>query len=81
MTSTAPWTSRIDQQAMSPADLAEMVDREADRFDGLLFTATPHEELDGIGRAQRLMDQAFVLRARGGRLLHPDRQGLPGVRL
>ncbi|MCU1587005.1 MAG: hypothetical protein JWN31_498 [Frankiales bacterium] len=64
MTSTAAWTSRIDQQAMSPAELAGFMDREADRFDGLLFTATPAEELDGLGRAQRLYDQAFVLRAR-----------------
>jgi hypothetical protein len=58
------WSDRVDRQAMSPAALASMVDREAKRFERRLFTLTPREELDGLGRAQRLMDQAFVLRAR-----------------
>src|SRR4051812_1739842 len=64
MSTTAPWTSRPDQQAMTPAELGAMVDRETERFEGLLFTATPRQALDGIGRAQRIFDQGFVLRAR-----------------
>jgi hypothetical protein len=45
---------------MSPERLAALVDRSVSRTDGLLFTATPTEELDAIGRWQQLKDQAFA---------------------
>src|SRR4051812_24664988 len=46
--------------ALSPEKLAAFVDRSIARTDGLLFTATPSEELDEIGRWQQLKDQAFA---------------------
>jgi hypothetical protein len=67
MTTTAPdpaWVLSCERPAMGPAQLADLLDREADRFSDRLFTITPREELAGIERAQRLLDQAFVLRAR-----------------
>lgn len=45
---------------MSPERLAALVDRSISRTEGLLFTATPTEELDEIGRWQQLKDQAFA---------------------
>lgn len=45
---------------MSPEQLAALVDRSLARTDAMLFTATPTEELDEIGRWQQLKDQAFV---------------------
>jgi hypothetical protein len=54
------WSSRPVPVAMSPERLAAFVDRSVVRTDGLLFTATPTEELDEIGRWQQLKDQAFA---------------------
>ena len=45
---------------MSAERLAALVDRAVSRTEGLLFTATPAEELDEIGRWQQLRDQAFA---------------------
>ncbi|MCA1713140.1 MAG: HNH endonuclease [Actinobacteria bacterium] len=60
--SAAPvdWSSRPVPTAMSPKRLAALVDRSISRTEGLLFTATPAEELDEIGRWQQLKDQAFA---------------------
>jgi len=61
---TAPvssdWTSRSVPEAWGPERLAAYVDAELSGADGMLFTATPREELDGIGRFQQLKDQAWV---------------------
>jgi hypothetical protein len=61
-TSAAPaaWASRPVPSALSPEKLAALVDRSVARTEGLLFTATPAEELDAIGRWQQLKDQAFA---------------------
>jgi hypothetical protein len=45
---------------MSPEHLAVFVDGSLARTEGLLFTATPAEELDEIGRWQQLKDQAWA---------------------
>jgi len=45
---------------MSAERLAALVDRAVSRTEGLLFTATPAEELDEIGRWQQLKDLAFA---------------------
>jgi hypothetical protein len=45
---------------MSPEQLAALVDGAVSRTEGLLFTATPAEQLDEIGRWQQLKDQAFA---------------------
>jgi len=45
---------------MSPEKLGAFVEREIRRSDDLLFTLTPREELDEIGRWQQLADQAWV---------------------
>jgi hypothetical protein len=45
---------------LSPEKLAALVDRSIARTEGLLFTATPTEELDAIGRWQQLKDRAFA---------------------
>lgn len=58
-TSTA-WTSRPTRQAMSSEELADWVDEAADRSERMLFTITPREELDELGRWQRLQDQSWV---------------------
>src|SRR3954447_18570757 len=60
MSATTDWASRAVPSAMSPAKLASFVDRSIARTDGMLFTATPVEELDAIGRWQQLKDQAFA---------------------
>ena len=61
-TSSAPrdWSSRPVLSAMSVERLAALVDCAVSRTEGLLFTATPAEELDEIGRWQQLKDQAFA---------------------
>ena len=60
MTSSTGWASRPVPTALSVEKLASWVDRSLDRHVGLLFTATPREELAEIGRFQRLKDQAWV---------------------
>jgi hypothetical protein len=57
---TVDWSSRPVPTALSPERLAALVDRSITRTEGLLFTATPTEELDEIGRWQQLKDQAFA---------------------
>jgi hypothetical protein len=61
---TAPvasdWTSRSVPECWGPERLAAFVDAELSGTDGMLFTATPREELAGIGRFQQLKDQAWV---------------------
>jgi hypothetical protein len=62
ITSAAPidWSTRPVPSALSAEKLAAWVDRSIVRTEGMLFTATPVEELDAIGRWQRLMDRAFA---------------------
>ena len=60
MSTPTAWSSRPVPSAMSPEHLAAFVDRSISRTEGLLFTATPAEELDEIGRWQQLKDQAFA---------------------
>src|SRR3954462_5469725 len=60
MSATTDWAARPVPSAMSPEKLASFVDRWIARTDGMLFTATPTEELDAIGRWQQLKDQAFA---------------------
>src|SRR5690242_16380969 len=60
MPAVQEWSSRSTPMAMSPEKLASFVDREITRLDGMLFTATPTEELDSFGRWQRLKDLAFA---------------------
>jgi hypothetical protein len=56
----ADWSSRPVPAAMSAEKLASFVEGAQRRTDGLLFTATPTEELDAIGRWQQHKDQAFA---------------------
>src|SRR4051812_33298141 len=60
MSTSTDWSSRPVPSAKSPAELAALVDESFSRFDGLLLTATPTEELDEIGRWQQARDLAFV---------------------
>src|SRR3954451_4442547 len=60
MSATTDWASRPVPTAMSPEKLAAWVDRSLSRTDGMLFTATPVDEPDAIGRWQQLKDQAFA---------------------
>src|SRR3954469_10510201 len=60
MPTSTDWSSRPVPAALSPEQLAALVDGAVDRTGGLLFTATPTEELDAIGRWQQLKDQAFA---------------------
>jgi hypothetical protein len=60
MPTSTEWSSRPVPTAMSPERLAAFVDGSIARMDGMLFTATPAEELDAIGRWQQLKDQAFA---------------------
>jgi hypothetical protein len=46
--------------ALSPERLAALLEASAERADGMLFTATPREELSEIGDWQRLGDLAFA---------------------
>jgi len=71
MTGTRPrtaWAARAplvpSASALGSAQLAELVESELTRCDGVLFTATPREELDEIGRWQRLADVAWAGQAR-----------------
>ena len=60
MPAATAWSSRPTLSAMSPEKLASFVDRSLARTDGLLFTATPREDLDAIGQFQRAKDLAFA---------------------
>ena len=60
MSTMTDWGSRPVPSAMSPEQLAALVDGAVSRTEGLLFTATPAEELDEIGRWQQLKDQAWA---------------------
>jgi hypothetical protein len=54
------WYARVDAgQALDATQLAERVDASLDASLGMLFTATPREELDEIGRYARLQDEAW----------------------
>ncbi|MCA1712374.1 MAG: 13E12 repeat family protein, partial [Actinobacteria bacterium] len=59
-TSAREWSSRAVPTALSPERLGALVELSCSRAEGMLFTATPAEELDGIGRWQRLKDLAFA---------------------
>src|SRR3954463_3227131 len=62
-TSTTPrrdWSARPVPAAMSAAELAGVVETSIARMDGMLFTATPAEDLDEIGRLQQIKDLAFA---------------------
>src|SRR3954468_11474075 len=60
MPTSTSWSSRPVPTAMSVEELASFVDTSVSRMDGMLFTATPIEELDAIGNWQRLKDLAFA---------------------
>ena len=45
---------------MSAEKLAALVDQAVSRTEGMLFTATPTEQLDAIGRWQQIKDHAFA---------------------
>jgi hypothetical protein len=71
MTGTRPrtaWAARPplvpSASALGSEQLAALVETELSRCDGVLFTATPREELDEIGRWQRLADVAWAGQAR-----------------
>ncbi|MDB5694422.1 MAG: putative endonuclease, partial [Alphaproteobacteria bacterium] len=61
---TTDWATREAPRAMTPERLAALVDREVERSESMLFTLTPREELDAIGRSQQLADQAYALQIR-----------------
>ena len=54
------WQARPVPEAMTDSRLAVLVESEVSRHESMLFTLTPREELDAIGRAQQLADQAWV---------------------
>ncbi|MCW2544627.1 MAG: putative endonuclease [Frankiales bacterium] len=54
------WQARPVPEATTDERLAALVDREIAQHEAMLFTLTPREELDAIGRAQQLADQAWV---------------------
>src|ERR1700712_2877520 len=56
----AIWDERPVPAALSPEKLASLVNSALVGADAMLFTATPREELDEIGRFQQLKDQAWV---------------------
>ncbi|MCW2543600.1 MAG: endonuclease, partial [Frankiales bacterium] len=58
------WGSRPAPEAADATVLADLLEADRDRFGSMLFTATPREELDEIGRAQQLMDAAWALQVR-----------------
>ena len=60
MPTATDWSTRPTLSAMSPGKLASFVDRSIVQSAGMLFTATPVEELDEIGRFQQIKDQAFA---------------------
>src|SRR5215210_8905907 len=57
------WKQRVrvltDAAGVSLDGFGELVETELSRLDGLLFTATPAEELDEISRWSRLADAAW----------------------
>src|SRR3954453_24093478 len=59
-TSRRDWSVRPVPAAMSVEELAGFVETSIARMDGMLFTATPAEELDEIGRLQQIKDQAYA---------------------
>jgi hypothetical protein len=59
MTSTE-WASRSAPECWGPEKLASWIEAAGSFVDGMLFTATPREELDAIGRFQQLKDQAWA---------------------
>ncbi|MCW2543393.1 MAG: hypothetical protein JWM40_945, partial [Frankiales bacterium] len=61
---TTSWASRPMPRALTPERLSALVDREVERSESMLFTLTPREELDAIGRSQQLLDQGFVHQVR-----------------
>ncbi len=63
MTSTS-WQARPVPLAMTDERLAALVEGEVERHERMLFTLTPREELDAIGRAQAQADQAFAQQVR-----------------
>src|SRR3954447_6170953 len=63
-TSRRDWSARPVPTAMSAGELAGFVETSISRMDGMLFTATPAEELDEIGRLQQLKDQAYAAQLR-----------------
>jgi hypothetical protein len=58
--SPADWSSRAVVTALSPERLAGLIESAQSRTDGVLFTASPAEELDDVGRWHRLKDLAFA---------------------
>ena len=58
------WQARPVPEAMTDERLAALVESEISRHESMLFTLTPREELDAIGRAQALADQAFAQEVR-----------------
>src|SRR3954453_12866971 len=60
MSTSTDWSSRPVPTALSPERLGALVEQSVSRTEGMLFTATPTEELDAIGQWQRLGDLAFV---------------------
>src|SRR3954452_5131994 len=58
------WSARPVPAAMSVEELAGFVETSIARMDGMLFTATPAEDLDEIGRLQQLKDQAYAAQLR-----------------
>ena len=53
-------STRPPVEALSAERLAAWVDASCERADGLLFTASAREDLDGIATWQRLSDLAFA---------------------
>ena len=60
MSTSTDWSARPSPTALSPEELAGLVETSIEQSAGMLFTATPTEELDAIGRWQRIKDQAFA---------------------
>src|SRR4051812_20203973 len=63
-TSRRDWSVRPVPAAMSVEQLAGFVETSIARTDGMLFTATPTEELDEIGRLQQIKDHAYAAQLR-----------------
>src|SRR3954463_3237666 len=64
MPDSTAWSSRPVPPGMSVEELAGFVETSIARTDGMLFTATPTEELDEIGRLQQIKDQAYAAQLR-----------------
>jgi hypothetical protein len=50
--------------ARTAPGLAALIDREVERSERMLFTLTPRESLDALGRSQQLLDLGFVQQVR-----------------